>query len=267
MEIIKSSSNKFIKEIKGLNNKKIRNKKGYYFIEGIRIVEDAIKSNEVIEYILYSDKLFQTKDGEKLFSIIKDKYINYQIEHNLFKEISDTETPQGIIAVMKIKKYNLEYFQRENLFLIFLDRIQDPGNMGTIIRSADALGADGIIISKGSVDIYNPKVVRSTMGSLFHIPIIQVNDSIETILKFKDEGVRILATTLEKARYCYDIDLTKNILLIIGNEGNGIREKLLNISDENIVIPMEGDSESLNASIASSIIMYEVLRQKKISRK
>lgn len=267
MEFIKSSSNKFIKEIKGLDKKKNRNNKNLYFIEGIRIVEDAIESNESIEYILYSDKLFQTKDGENLFNIINNKFTYYQIDHKLFKEISDTENPQGIIAVVKMKNHKLEDIHKENSLIIFLDKLQDPGNMGTIIRSADALGASGIIVSKGSVDIYNPKVVRSTMGSLFHIPIVQISDSIETIQKLKNTGVRILATTLGKAKYCYDIDLTENILVIIGNEGNGISKELFNISDENIIIPMDGDSESLNVSMASSIIMYEVLRQKNMLKK
>ncbi|MBS4537989.1 RNA methyltransferase [Clostridium sp. D2Q-11] len=263
MELITSSSNKFIKEIKSLNKKRDRNKKGLYFIEGLRLVEDAIKSNQPIEYILYSDKIFQLEGGEELFDKFRNQFSHYKIEHNLFKEISDTDSPQGIMAVINIRKYTLKDIIDENPFIIFLDRLQDPGNMGTIIRSADSLGASGIIISKGSVDIYNPKVVRSTMGSLFHLPIVEIDNSIETISKLKESGIKVLATSLEEAKYCYDSDLTTNILIIIGNEGNGISEELFNISDENIIIPMKGNSESLNVAMASSIIMYEVLRQRK----
>lgn len=263
MELITSSSNKFIKEVKGLNKKRDRFKKGLYFIEGIRLVEDSIESNESIEYILYSDRLHETLEGRKLFDRLKDNFKYYKINHDLFREISDTESPQGILAVIRMKKFTLEDITKEKSFIVFLDRLQDPGNMGTIIRSADALGASGIIVSKGSVDIYNPKVVRSTMGSLFHLPIIQVKESVETIAKLKDLGVKVLATSVEKAKYCYDTDLTEKILIIIGNEGNGISDELFKISDESIIIPMEGKSESLNVAMASSIIMYEVLRQRK----
>ena len=266
MELIKSSSNQYIKEVKKLNKKKDRTKKGLYFIEGVRIVEDAIKSKASVEYILYSDRLFQTEEGKRLFNIISEKFRCYEIEHNLFKEVSDTENSQGVLAVVRMKEHTLDDIRKNKSFIIFLDKLQDPGNMGTIIRSADALGVSGIIVSKGSVDIYNPKVVRSTMGSIFHIPIVQIEDSIDTINKLKKDGVKILATTLDEANYCYNVDLKEDILIIIGNEGRGISEDLINISNENVIIPMIGKSESLNVAMASSIIMYEVLRQRKINK-
>lgn len=260
---IESSSNKIIKEIRSLNKKKNRIKRGLYFIEGIRIVEDAIKSEEDIEYVLYSDKLFDVQMGKELLDFIDGKYKTYKVNESLFNDVSDTETPQGILAVIKMKNYSIEDIFTEKDFIIILDRLQDPGNMGTIIRSADALGATGIIISKGSVDVYNQKVLRSTMGSLFHIPIIHVEDIKETILKLKEKDIKIFATTLNESKYCYDVDFKKNIAVIIGNEGNGVGSDIYNLSDENIIIPMIGNSESLNVAMASSIIMYEVLRQRK----
>lgn len=260
---IKSASNKIIKEVKSLNKKKDRFKKKLFFIEGIRIIEDAINSNENINYILYSEKLFDVQNGEELFYNIKNKYETYKIDHNLFKEISDTENPQGILAVVSMKNNKIEDMFKDKTFIVILDRLQDPGNMGAIIRSADALGATGIIVSKGSVDVYNPKVLRSTMGSLFHIPIVQMEDTKEVILNLKNNNIKILATTLDEARYCYDVNLKEDIAIVIGNEGNGLEQEICNLSDENIIIPMDGKSESLNVAMASSIIMYEVLRQRR----
>lgn len=260
---IKSSSNKIIKEVKSLDNKKNRFKKGLFIIEGIRIIEDAIKSHENIKYILYSDKLFDVKNGKELFNYVGNEYETYKIDHNLFKDISDTENTQGIIAVLSMKNHEIKDMIKDGTFIVILDKLQDPGNMGTIIRSADALGASGIIVSKGSVDIYNQKVLRSTMGSLFHMPIVQLEDTKEVILGLKNNNVKILATTLNHAKYCYDINLKEDIAIVIGNEGNGLDEEICDLSDENIIIPMDGKSESLNVAMASSIIMYEVLRQRR----
>lgn len=260
---IKSSSNKIIKEVKSLDNKKNRFKKGLFIIEGIRIIEDAIKSHEDIKYILYSDKLFDVKNGKELFNYVENEYETYKIDHNLFKDISDTENTQGIIAVLSMKNHEIKDMIKDGTFIVILDKLQDPGNMGTIIRSADALGASGIIVSKGSVDIYNQKVLRSTMGSLFHMPIVQLEDTKEVILGLKNNNVKILATTLNHAKYCYDINLKEDIAIVIGNEGNGLDEEICDLSDENIIIPMDGKSESLNVAMASSIIMYEVLRQRR----
>ncbi|MGO1369614.1 MAG: TrmH family RNA methyltransferase [Senegalia sp. (in: firmicutes)] len=260
---IKSSSNKIIKEVKSLDNKKNRFKKGLFIIEGIRIIEDAIKSHEDIKYILYSDKLFDVKNGKELFNYVGNEYETYKIDHNLFKDISDTENTQGIIAVLSMKNHEIKDMIKDGTFIVILDKLQDPGNMGTIIRSADALGASGIIVSKGSVDIYNQKVLRSTMGSLFHMPIVQLEDTKEVILGLKNNNVKILATTLNHAKYCYDINLKEDIAIVIGNEGNGLDEEICDLSDENIIIPMDGKSESLNVAMASSIIMYEVLRQRR----
>lgn len=262
--MITSYSNKLIKEIRKLNKKKYRNKKKLFFIEGIRIIEDSFKSNCDIQYIIYSNKLYNTSRGRELINKIKESNIEcYEVENNLIKEISDTENPQGIIAVLKMKENSLQELKEENNFIVFLDRIQDPGNMGTIIRSADALGVDGIIINKGCVDIYNPKVLRATMGSVFNIPIIYSEDGTKTLLEFKNKGTNIFVTSLDSAEYCYDTDFEKDNILVIGNEGNGVSQEILDLSDKNIKIPIKGKAESLNAAIASSIIMYEGLRQRR----
>lgn len=152
--------------------------------------------------------------------------------------------------------------EKKDKFIIILDEIQDPGNMGTIIRTADAFGASGVVLTPNCVDIYNPKVVRSTMGSLFHIPIAQVEDKIQLIEELKNKHVKIYATSLESANYVYDIDFRRDFALVIGNESKGISQQILDLADNIVKIPIMGNAESLNAAIASSIIMYETVRQR-----
>jgi TrmH family RNA methyltransferase len=150
----------------------------------------------------------------------------------------------------------------EKPLIIILENIQDPGNLGTIIRTADAVGANGIIISKGSVDVYNPKVVRATMGSIFRVPIISESNLVEDINTLRDNNIEVLASHLQGSSNIYDCDLTKGVAILIGNEGNGLSEGITGLANRNIKIPMIGKSESLNAGVAASIMVYEVLRQR-----
>ncbi|NMA64848.1 MAG: RNA methyltransferase, partial [Clostridiaceae bacterium] len=148
--------------------------------------------------------------------------------------------------------------------IIVLENVQDPGNAGTIIRTADAFGFDAVIFSKDSVDPYNSKVIRSTMGSLFHIPVIISKDIYSTLEKMKDYGLTIIAAHPREAELCYEADISQNIAIVIGNEGSGLSEKILNIADKKIMTPMKGSAESLNASVAASILLYESMRQRDI---
>lgn len=264
MKKINSPSNPIIKVVKGLYKKKERWKKRLFLIEGVKIVEECIKWNIEPEYIFFSNDLFKTTGGERLFNEIKkydDKLIN--LPSRLLKDISDTENPQGILAVLNFNNIDFEVIlEKKDKFIIILDEIQDPGNMGTIIRTADAFGASGVVLTPNCVDIYNPKVVRSTMGSLFHIPIAQVEDKIQLIEELKNKHVKIYATSLESANYVYDIDFRRDFALVIGNESKGISQQILDLADNIVKIPIMGNAESLNAAIASSIIMYETVRQR-----
>ena len=264
MNNITSTSNPIIKEIKSLHKKKYRNEYKKYFVEGIRSVEEAIRYNSKVEYIVYSESLLNLNGGSKLYEDILKLDINIiKTTDQVLKTISDTDNPQGIIAVVNMQDSSLEDLVDDNKrFFIVLDRIQDPGNMGTIIRTCDAFNVDGVIISEGSVDLYNPKTIRSTMGSIFHIPIILSENILETIDYLRTNNIIIMSTALENSKDVYSVDLNKDIAIIIGNEANGVREELLNVSDANIKIPMGGKAESLNAAIASSIVIYEANRQR-----
>ncbi|WIV11405.1 23S rRNA (guanosine(2251)-2'-O)-methyltransferase RlmB [Proteiniborus sp. MB09-C3] len=263
-EMITSSSNSIIKEVKSLYRKKDRWMKKNFFVEGIRAVRECVDSNANIAYLVYSDMLFSINGGKELLDkISQENYnINY-ISDKLFNEISDTEKPQGILAVVSydLKKIDEIIKDKEN-FLILLDRVQDPGNMGTIIRTADAFGSNGIIVTEGCVDIFNPKTIRSTMGSIFHIPLLYYKSACEAIKDLKDRGITVITTSLDANEYCFDVDFKRNFALIIGNEASGVSNEIIADSDLLIKIPMPGEAESLNAAIASSVIMYEVLRQR-----
>ncbi len=255
---ITSSSNPIIKEIKGLYRKKERWKQKKFIIEGVKIVEECLNKKYLIDYVVYSNKLYDVAEGKKLLNKIEKYNIDIvHIPNNLFNEISDIKNPQGIMAIVKINLISLDDIINDENFLVLLDEVMDPGNMGTIIRTADAFGATGIILTDGSVDVYNPKVVRSSMGSIFHIPLCYVEDKLLAFKTFKEKNIAILATSLEGKKFIQDVDFKKDFVFIIGNEARGISQESINYADELVKIYMPGKAESLNAAIAASIIMYE----------
>jgi TrmH family RNA methyltransferase len=172
--------------------------------------------------------------------------------------LSSTENPQGILAVAKIKNI------KENLkggFYVVCDKVQDPGNLGTIIRTSHAAGVDGIILTKGTADIYNDKTIRSTMGSIFYIPIYYDDSDFTLIKKLKEEGVALVTTSLEESKNFFSENLKGKVMLAVGNEGNGISNELFNLADKKVKIPMPGGAESLNVAVATAIILFEKVRQ------
>lgn len=263
---ITSSSNSLIKHVKSLHRKKTRWETNSFFVEGIRAVEETIISKAEIEFFLYSDSLFESKGGEELLTLINKNYQNvYNITDKLFNDVSDTQNPQGIIAVVKFTTVSLEeVILDKNNFLILLDKVQDPGNMGTIIRTADALGANAMIVAKGCVDVFSPKTIRATMGSIFHLPLVYQEDIEDIIATLKKNNIKIISTGLESSKPCYDVNFQEDFVLVIGNEASGISQRVFEISDSIVNIPMSGDAESLNAAIASGIVMYEASRQRRI---
>ncbi|MFA5524192.1 MAG: RNA methyltransferase [Tissierellales bacterium] len=264
IEMITSSSNFIIKEVKALHRKKERWTKKSFFVEGIRAVKDCIDSNANISSLVYSDMLSSINGGKELFNELDlGKYKTNYISDKLFAEISDTEKPQGILAVVHYDLKKIDDIVRKNEnFIILLDRVQDPGNMGTIIRTADAFGSNGIIVTEGCVDIFNPKTIRATMGSIFHIPIVHYKNANEAIKDLRARDITVISTSLDAKAYSFDVDFKRDFALVIGNEASGVSDEVIDDSDMLIKIPMPGKSESLNAAIASSVIMYEVLRQR-----
>ena len=183
------------------------------------------------------------------------------LDGRLFEQLSQTETSQGIMAIVEKPKLSWEGFKNiDGGNFIVLDRLQDPGNIGTIIRTADAAGYKLAIVMKGTADVFSPKVVRAATGSLFRMPVVFM-DSVSELMEFtRAAGKKLVATCFDTDRYYYDENLRENIALIIGNEGNGISRELIDGSDLKIKIPMHGSIESLNASVAAGILMYEAVR-------
>ncbi|WP_244835313.1 RNA methyltransferase [Clostridium sp. BJN0001] len=257
MILIESKENSIFKEIRKLHERKNRNKLSKFIIEGFRLIEEAFISNVPIDYIIISKS---AKEKISNYNIDTDSIKCYEMPDNLLKELAFTDSPQGIVAVIQVENQKIS---ESGSFYLLCDKVQDPGNMGTIIRTADAAGADGIILTKGTVDIYNEKVIRSTMGSIFHIPIFYDNDLSE-VKKLKSNGFKLIVTALDAENNFFEQKLDGKIILTVGNEGNGVSNDIVSLADIKVKIPMSGKAESLNVSIASGIIMYERVRQQNI---
>ncbi len=257
MNKITSNNNPLIKEVKALSRRKDRWIRKEYIIEGTKPIKEAVYEKAEIISIFYSKKLLERKEGEELFNYLKGKCKVIELEDSLFQTISSMENSQGIFAVLRFKESNL-YNIRPDKPYIYLDEIQDPGNMGTIIRSADAFSMGGLILSKGCVDPYNPKVVRASMGSIFRVDLIFNEDLEKGLCLLKEKARRLVVTSLEKSIDISEFTFLKDDIIVIGNEGRGVSKPLLELADSIIKIPMKGMAESLNAGVASSIIMYEI---------
>ncbi|MCE4956278.1 TrmH family RNA methyltransferase [Macrococcoides caseolyticum] len=245
MERIESVNNLKIKQIAKLHTRKERKKSNQFLIEGFHLVEEAAKSNIDIEMIL-------TVNPEKITEVmVENSKEQYEITFKIAEKLSQTEAPQGIYAVCNIPDTNHVELKK----IVYLDRIQDPGNVGTIIRTADAAGLDAVIIAKGTVDIYNDKVLRSAQGSVFHLPVLEMEFQ---ELKDKFEG-KIYGTSLVNAVDYKQVDGSESFMLILGNEGQGVDEAILAQTDNNLYVPIHGKAESLNVAVCAGILMYHLI--------
>lgn len=236
-----SIDNKKIKEIKKLNLKKYRDKINLFLVEGEHLVIEAYKSGYLKELILEQDN-----------DLNLDITTNY-VTNNVLKYITNLDTPQSILGICSKPQNDTIKGNR----LLILDDVQDPGNLGTIIRSAVAFNVDTIILSSNTVDLYNSKVIRASQGLIFHINII-VMDLTTTIPKLKNEGYQIIGTKVTNGKSLKSIEKKKKFAIIMGNEGNGVREDILSLCDEYLYIDMNKNCESLNVGVATSIILYEL---------
>ncbi|MGH4139414.1 TrmH family RNA methyltransferase [Clostridium sp.] len=258
MEHILSKDNLLIKDVRKLKEKRYRISSNMFLVEGFRFVEEALDSDFEVLHILISARGELKYENSSLKDKLQKSTKVYSISDSLFKSICDTESPQGIMAVVRSKLVEIKY---DYGFYVLVDKIQDPGNMGTIIRTAHAAGALGVLITKGTVDIYNEKTLRATMGSIFKIPVICDSD-LSLVQKLRNTGFKLVASSLDTENNFYDVDLKEKVIISVGNEGNGISEEVYALCDLKIKIPMPGGAESLNAAVAASIMMYEVVRQK-----
>lgn len=244
---ITSTSNDRIKFLKTLKSKKGRSENGLYLIEGKRAVLDAVEHNVKFKSILLEEGLN--------FDVSCDCDV-IEVSRRVIEALSDTSSPEGIIAEAYMPDLSFDINKVKGL-VVFLDRLQDAGNLGTIIRTADAFGLGAVVLSKDCVEVFNPKTVRATMSSIFNIPIMLADDSIYTLQKMKDCGYTIYSAALNGDNFnsVKDIESEKSCI-VIGNEGNGICDEILSFSDKIITLPMRGGAESLNAAIAAGILMY-----------
>lgn len=260
MQVISSKENEVIKNIRKLKEKKYRDIENSYVIEGIKLIKEAIAENANIKQIImcedYTDNVELDKDT--LFEIAKYNLI--YVTRNIINLITDVKTPQGIIAVIE-KNNNIEQIDYSQDIIVALDGVQDPGNLGTILRTADSANLKQIILSKNCADPYNPKVVRSTMGGIFRINIIEVEDLENSLKQMKKNNFKVMVTSLDTEKSVYDVDYSKKVI-VIGNEANGVSKEVQDMADEKVIIPMLGKTESLNASVAAGIMIYEYVRRK-----
>ena len=273
MQRISSKDNSLIKHIKRLKEKKYRDEYGEFIVEGLKLINEAIQENADIRQIVVCDGCDNSEMIESHLKYEMARLDFIYVPQNIFKMISDVENPQGVLAVIgKIKTNrddNKEAGQTPktsniNLnedIILALDDIQDPGNLGTILRTADSVGLKQILVSKGTADAYNPKVVRSTMGAIFRINVIECENLKETLKELQSKDYKVMTTSLKAKKSIYEVDYKKKII-VIGNEANGVSKEILNLADEKVIIPMLGKTESLNASVATGVILYEYVRQK-----
>ena len=260
MQIITSKDNEVIKNIRKLKEKKYRDSNNEYIVEGIKLIEEAIEEDVNIKKIVVCEDCLKDSKIEQKFLYKIAKFDCIYVSSKVFELLTDVVNPQGMLAVIE-KNNSEDKINYEEDIIVVLDGIQDPGNLGTILRTVDSVGLSQIILSKTSVDAYNPKVVRSTMGAIFRVKIIESENLVETLKNMKKHKFKVTATSLEGSESIYDMDYNKKII-VIGNESKGVSKEILDIADARIKIPMLGKTESLNASIATGVILYEYVRRK-----
>ena len=258
--MITSLQNNQVKNIIKLNQKaKARREQGLFIAEGRKMFLEAP--------LHWIEKVYVSETVEKQDTEVMEKASRTEWEavtDSVFRQMSDTQTPQGIMAVVRQQENSLDAIMKQpDALLLFLENIQDPGNLGTMMRTAEGAGVTGIIMSRETTDIYNPKTIRATMGSLYRMPFVYVDDFCETIRMAKAQGIRLYAAHL-KGKHTYDgEDYRQPSGFLIGNEGNGLTQEAADSATDYIRIPMGGQLESLNAAVAAAVLMYEANRQRR----
>lgn len=258
MQVVTSKDNNFVKKVKKLKEKKYRDEENCYIIEGIKLVKEAIEENQNIKSIIICEDCMKNEsiDKKTLYEIAK--YDCIYVSEKIFKFITDVSNPQGILAVIEKNNHSDKINCTEDIIVV-LDGLQDPGNLGTILRTIDSANLKQVIVSKDTADVYNPKVVRSTMGAIFRVNIIESKNLVEDLKDLKENGYETVVTALDTKNSVYDIDYKKKVI-VIGNEANGVSKEVKESADYKVKIPMLGKTESLNASVAAGIMIYEYVR-------
>lgn len=257
--MITSNSNSQVKNLIQLMKKsKARKDQGLFVVEGKKMFAEAPR--DWLAGVYVSESFIAEKDQQDLLQGIAYEVLS----DNIFKNVSDTQTPQGILSLVQIPQYAIgDIMKGEQTHLLILEGIQDPGNLGTIIRTGEGAGITGVIMNKTTVDLFNPKTTRSTMGSIYRVPFVVVEDLTKTLQQLKHADVMLYAAHLRGSMSFDEPDYSGATGFLIGNEGNGLSDEIADMADTYIRIPMEGKVESLNAAIAATLLMYEVNRQRR----
>lgn len=265
--MLAGKNNPRVKYVRRLTRRKYRDQEGKFIVEGVRFVEEAAGARWPLEMVLYSPKLSENPRGAHLLGLLDRQGVPMlAVEDQLLAQLTDTESPQGVLAVAPVPRHQPATSAAWNNpacdLLVLVDGIRDPGNLGTMIRSADAAGAQGLFITRGTVDPYNAKTLRSTMGSIFRVPIVMIRELDGFLAFLKSGGWKLVAGDLAAGRMLYHSDLTGRVVMVVGGEAYGITEAVRQGVDEKVLIPMPGGAESLNAGVALGIMLYEVVRQR-----
>lgn len=261
--MITSKANPKIKQVMQWQTKaKERKSAGVFLVEGFKMYEEAPEGN-IREVYVSEGAVEKAKRQPAVWD--KLSRTGYEVvAEEIFCRMSDTQTPQGILCVVRRPEYSLDQLLRvDKPLLIVLENLQDPGNLGTILRTGEGAGITGIIMNQGTVDVYNPKTIRATMGSVYRVPFVYEDDLRETVKSLRDKGVRSYAAHLAGEKSYDELSYQEGTAFLIGNEGNGLSEGLSALADGFLRIPMKGRVESLNASVAAALLMYEAFRQRK----
>ncbi|UZJ80349.1 TrmH family RNA methyltransferase [Fictibacillus sp. KU28468] len=254
MKRIESEQNASIKQWKKLYTRKERDKLGQYIIEGPHLIEEAMNHNVQIAHLIIEESYPMPNEWEQL------RLNPWVVSKKIMGILSDTEHPQGVMAICRMSSKELQVKTGGKYLLV--DGVQDPGNLGTIIRTADAAGLDGIVLGEGTVDVYNSKVLRSTQGSLFHLPVVKGNLQ-DWIAACRQEQVPVFVSALKGAQSLHDVQSSGTFALVVGNEGSGVRMEIMESADQLVYIPMFGNAESLNVAVAAGIMLYELQKNRK----
>jgi RNA methyltransferase, TrmH family len=257
---ISSASNSILKKVRSLQQRSGREEHGLFLLEGPKLLVEAQTKGVIVQDIIVSKTFLNSG-----FSSHEDLNIEEitVVDDKLFRDLCTTSTPCGIISVGKIKSHNLsDCFKGTRSLIAIAESVQDPGNLGTMIRAALAFGATGLVATAGSVDAFNPKVVRAAMGALFMLPVIVGIKTEELVKRLKEGNIRILGLDPRASKPFWEVEMNQGLAFIFGNEGNGLTSQAAQLADELVTIPMAGEMESLNVAISSGVVLFECARQR-----
>lgn len=262
---VTSLQNATVKLAVALQHKKRRDESGLFIVEGVRACEELLASNWQIECGLYTEAAARQERAASLIEEAGRRCRMTKVSETVLAKAAETEQPQGVLLIARQVVVPLNQLLTDaSRLLVVIDGVQDPGNMGTLLRTADAAGADAVIVLEGSTDPFGGKALRASMGSIFHLPLAAGITAADLLTAFSQAKVRLIATALEDATCYAEADFHGLLAIVFGNEGNGVSTELLSHAEQKLYIPIYGQAESLNVAAAAAVILYEAARQRRI---